>query len=139
MTYRRKHRPVSVERDACLHALGLLGQEIEWNHVPPLALREKLFDANGVHVGYYPDENDPRYLVPMPKADHRAATNGKPHDASGGDIHKIAKAKRLERQTEEFRARLMAKAIKADVKEAFRRSRWPSRPFRNKAKRRTGK
>lgn len=124
---KRKHRPVWVERDACLHLLGLLGKQIEWNHVPPLAMREQVLDGDGNHVGYIPDENDPRYLVPMLKEAHRAATTGKPHDASNGDIHKIAKAKRLEKKQKEFRARLLAKG--SDAEQPPRRK-WPSRPLR---------
>ena len=102
----RKHMSTSIRLDAALNALGLLGLEIQWDHNPPLGLREKITDEAGNVIGYIPDENDPRYIVPMVKQAHRDKTNGKKHDVSNGDIHKIAKASRLSKAQEEFRQRV---------------------------------
>lgn len=110
----RRHMPLSVKLQAALHALGLAGFKINWDHQPPLGLRDKIYDEAGNFVCYDPDENDPRYIVPMIEDAHRAKTSGKRHDASNGDIHKIAKAKRLGESTDEFRRRLLAPTAEPD-------------------------
>lgn len=119
---KRKHMPTSTKLDAALNALGMLGVEINWDHNPPLALREKILNDDGEVIGYIPDENDPRYIVPMIKADHLKKTNGKRHDVSNGDIHKIAKASRLGKKTEEFRRRLASPEETAEVPKQEKRN-----------------
>jgi hypothetical protein len=101
---RRKHRPVSVERDACLHILGLLGKKIEWHHTPPLSHRPQ-----DPHTGLYtPEENDPRHIVPMEVEAHRLQTVGDGSPLSG-DISVAAKVKRVTEAHEEFRRKVLAK------------------------------
>jgi hypothetical protein len=101
---RRKHRPVSVERDACLELLGLLGKKIEWHHMPPLSQRPQ-----DPHTGLYtPDENDPRHIVPMEVEAHRLQTVGDRRPLSG-DISVAAKIKRVTKDQEEFRRKVLAK------------------------------
>lgn len=121
----RKHMPVSVKLNAALNALGLLGMTIEFDHQPPLAFREKVLDSDGHIVGYIPDENDPRYIVPMIRDAHRRKTNGKPHDASDGDIHKAAKIKRLTETEQEFRRRL----LEPEEREKPKATKWAKRKF----------
>lgn len=123
----RKHMNLSVKLDSTLNQLGMLGLEIQWDHQPPLGMREKIRDEDGNVIGYIPDENDPRYIVPMIKDAHRLKTNGKPHDVSNGDIHKIAKASRIGKAEQEFRRRLLAKGEEPDEEKP--KSRWPKRKF----------
>lgn len=129
---RRKHMPVSVKLEAALNALNMHGMSVQWDHNPPLAMREKVLNEDGELVGYIPDENDPRYIVPMITDLHRAKTNGKPHDASNGDIHKIAKLKRLSAKHEEFRRRLATPETREESERP--KSRWPKRKFRSNAR-----
>lgn len=62
----------------------------------------------------------------------RKKTNGKPATAADGDLHKIAKAKRLERARAEHEAVVLGKGNPPAYVRP--RSRIPSRPFPKKAK-----
>lgn len=127
---KRKHRSMRVERDAALHKLGLLGVKVEWNHTPPLGLREQVKDESGNVIGYMPDENDPRYLEPVAAEDHAAITNGKPHVKVDGDKSKIAKAKRLAKGQELLREILADRQAEREARKAkTAKSKWPSRKF----------
>lgn len=122
----RRHRPVSVERDACLILLGFdPPHPIEWQHDPPLGIRPYR-DEDGRRV-YMPDENDPRHIRPMRPADHKEETYGPKARASavGTDRHTIDRTKRIETEQAAFRQRLLAKS-KGKPKP---RSKWASRPF----------
>jgi hypothetical protein len=94
--------------EACLRALGLDPNEVQWDHSPPLALR----DYDDATQRYTPDELDPAHLYPMPTHDkvnpetgetmigHRTKTSGTPKGqkvvhVADGDQHKIAKADRI--------------------------------------------
>ena len=128
----RKHMPVSVKLDAALHALGLLGMVIEFDHQPPLSFREPVKDSEGHIIGYIPDENDPRYIVPMIRDAHRAKTNGKKHDVSNGDIHKAGKIKRLSETEQEFRRKL----LEPEEREKPKATKWAKRKFSSRRMRR---
>lgn len=132
VTRRRKHRPISVERDAALHALGLLGKKINWDHRP--ALSHRPYDP--VTGLYDPDENDPRYLYPILAEENKVLANGN-HIPLSGDTSVAAKLKRLAADQEEYRRRLLAKDAgdepPAPIKK--RRSRpIPGRPFQTRRK-----
>ncbi len=120
MTRRRKHRPVSVERDAALWALGIDPADVEWHHEPPLAMRP-IDPATGL---YAPDENDPRHIIPMARVDHRART---PKDVSA-----VAKVKRVTRRHDEFRQRLLAKDAGRKAPETKPKRKIHSRPWPKK-------
>lgn len=123
----RKYRPVSVERDAALNALGLLGKKIQYDHEPPLGMR--CFDsATGL---YDPDENDARYIVPRLAEDHDIKTNGT-HVPLSGDKSKIAKLVRVEEKQADYIAAMSEKQCGQKRK---RKSKWPSRPMRGGGKR----
>lgn len=66
-------------------------------------------------------------LVPMLRSDHRERT-------AKIDIPAIAKSKRLTREQERFRATVTAKSGQGEAP-APRKSKWPSRPFPKRAKR----
>lgn len=125
---KRRYRPVSVERDACLNAMGLLGKDIHYDHRP--ALSHRPFDP--VTGLYTPDENDPRFLFPVLAETNRALNVGT-HVPLSGDTSVAAKLKRVARKAEEFRQRLLAKTD-AVAAPAPKRRAIPSRPFQKKRK-----
>lgn len=89
----RKAIPLGVKLHACLLLLGFSDEDIaagiDWDHQPALAFRE-IVDGRMV-----PDANDPRYIRPMRKADHKVKTVGTRATTAGSDIHMAAKVKRL--------------------------------------------
>lgn len=146
---KRKAIPLRVKLDAALIALGLDPKAVQFDHSPPIALRQ----VNAAGDDYVPNQLDPRHIVPMSTAAHRTKTSGTPPGqkvvhVADGDQHKIAKADRLER------ARRLMEADNAAALEMYRadplapvrtspgvpRSAWPkgrkmqSRPFPKKAR-----
>lgn len=95
---KRRHMPLLVKLEAALRALGLEPKDVEWDHSPPLAYRVWVPEKND----YDPPENDPRYIRPISKAEHREIS-AKVHTPGA------AKTKRLSRKQEEFRQRMLAK------------------------------
>lgn len=94
----RKAIPLHVKLHACLLLLGFTDEDIAaglcWDHSPPLGLRAVV---DGVMT---PAPNDPHHLRPMSQADHARQTFGPSKATSaGGDIHAIAKVKRLNGET----------------------------------------
>lgn len=129
-TSRRKPVPLRAQLHAALRQLGWEPHEAELDHDPALALRDWDAEANDT----VPPANDPRYLVWRPVEDHRAKTFGpggeKRVTTAGGDIHAIAKAKRLARGASDFDRRLLAKATGEDQQQERRPTRKiASRPF----------
>lgn len=107
----RKAITLGVKLHACLLLLGFSDEDIEagidFDHQPALGLRE-IVDGKMV-----PDSNDPHFLRPMRKTDHKLKTSGRSNvTVAGSDQHNIAKVKRLNGTT--------AKRPK---------KKWPSRPF----------
>ena len=125
---KRRHIPLAVKLAACLDAMGMTGEAIEWEHTIPLGLR-----AYDEMTGLYsPDEMDPRYLRPMAKGQHKLKTFGG-HVPLSGDVSRIAKMKRLTAGESAFRERLLAKDA-GDAPPAKPGRRWASRPFSSKRK-----
>lgn len=122
----RKAIPIGVRLAACLDMLGLLGIELDWDHNPALALRE----IDPVTGDTIPSANDPRYIRPMLREDHRMKTFGSKATTAGSDIHAIARVKRLARKQEEFRQRILEKLPKEDRPP----SKWPKRGFQRRLK-----
>lgn len=95
-------------------------QECEFDHIHARALGGS-------------DELD--NLRPLCPACHKIKTNGlggeKRIASAGSDKNAIAKARRITKKEEEFRARLLAKAEGAPL---VTKSRWPSRPFPKRRK-----
>jgi hypothetical protein len=90
----KRHRPaipLLVKYLAVLRHFGLKPGDIEFDHDPPLALRE--YDE--ASRTYSPPANDPDRIVMLLKADHRAKTHHPrgPHTTIGSDQHAIHKAK----------------------------------------------
>lgn len=79
---------------------------------------------HGVHVAI-DGSNHPTNLTPMLTAAHREKTNKV-------DIPQIAKTKRIKKQQEEFRQRLLAKTGAADdvsISTTTKRRKWRSKPL----------
>lgn len=119
MPEKRRPVPMRVQRDAALRQLGELmrgkgfeAHELELDHDPALALRPKNPET-GEHE---PHQHDSRYLVWRPKAEHAEKTNGvrlgesKNASRIEGDKQMISRAKRLSKDEEAFRARVLAKS-----------------------------
>lgn len=125
MSSLRKHIPLKAQLHAALYQLGFEPHEVELDHDPALALRERC-PTTGDTI---PAANDPKFLVWRPIADHRQKTFGKGGEKRvttlGSDIHAIAKTRRLSKEHEEFRRRLLEKPPRQERP----KSRWPKRKF----------
>ena len=124
---KRPHMPLSIKLSSALIALGFHPRaaakaagielpplplpysedtkevnEIEWHHQPSLGLR--VVDGDD----WLPKANDPRFIVPIAKAEHARQTNGDPAIPLSGDKSRISKTDRLQKDEAEFRARLEA-------------------------------
>lgn len=126
---KRVHMSLSIKLSAALYALGLDPDDVEYDHCPALAMRP-VDPATGDTV---PPANDPRYIVPRSRADHKAKTFGTSIPLSG-DISQIRKLDRVEEKHAAFRQKVLAKTTPADVAPAQRRRACaiPSRPFQKK-------
>lgn len=91
---KRKAIPMRVQRDACLLALGMQPDQVEFHHNPPIELRPLNDDGTDT----IPAMNDPRHIEPMLSEAHKRETFGDPAIPLSGDVSKIAKTKRLERK-----------------------------------------
>lgn len=87
---RRKHIPLSVKLEVLLAEKGLKPADVEWDHEPPLAMRE--WDEAAQDT--VPAANDPRYIQCLVKADHHIKTNGTKATTAGSDKNKLAKIER---------------------------------------------
>lgn len=124
----RPHMSLSVKLAACLDALGFKpDDEIEWDHVWALGLRERTADG-----GYIPDANDPRYIRPRLKDGHAVKTRGNGATTAGSDVGNMRHLRDLTRKEREFRERLLMKeAGKRIIGGKPKKYQWPSRPFSN--------
>lgn len=128
---RRKHIALAKQLAAALRQLGLKVPRLD--HTPPLALREKVYDAEGNHVGYIPAEDDPPHLQWLEdgiedraEGTHARKTFGNYATSAGGDAHAIAKVDRITDQQAEHRRRMLAKNEPANSLERTKRKRaWP--------------
>jgi hypothetical protein len=114
--------------------LGFTDEEInggiDWNHNPPLALR--FVDPDTGEIS--PAANDPKYIEPLRRKDHHKRTFGTPATTAGSDIHAIAKAKRLAKEQEEARRRMLAKSDGSQEIKPRKKTKWASRPFPKRKK-----
>lgn len=130
MTPTRKSIPLSVKVQAALIALGIDPSAVDWHHEPPLAMRP----VNPKTGDTEPPANDPRHIVPLARADHKARTFGT-HVPLSGDVQKIKKLRRVEKKAEAFRARLLAKRVIQKHRAKRQGGSIPSRPFPKAIKR----
>ncbi|MDR6954189.1 hypothetical protein J2X65_003557 [Ancylobacter sp. 3268] len=101
-------------------------------HLP--AMSDCEFDH--IHARALGGSDDLENMRPLCPSCHKVKTNGlggeKRIASAGSDKHAIAKARRISKNEEAFRQRLLAK--QAGDEPAPRKSRWPSRPFPKRKK-----
>lgn len=118
----RAHICMRLQRDVALHQLGLDPATAELDHVPAIGLRA----VNAALRDYDPPQLDPRYLRWRDPVEHKTKTFGNKATTAGSDIHLIAKSKRITREQEEFRRRILTKQPGKSARPA---SKWPKRKF----------
>lgn len=121
---KRKSIPLGVKLAAAIHLLGLDPEDLDWHHQPPIAMRP-IDPITGETI---PAQNDPKFIIPMARAAHKARTFGD-HVPLSGDVQQIKKLRRIEKEAAAFRARLLAKASGDDPPPQKRRHSWPKRKF----------
>lgn len=102
----------------CGDRLGAL-ERLDWDHAHALA-------RGGA--------DEPENIQAVHRACHRIKTSGKPATTRGSDIAEIAKTRRLTKQEQEFRTRLLAPEPKPEKPTKFK---WPKRPMGQKQRRTT--
>lgn len=136
----RKPIPVLVKLDVvirqdgkcktCGERLGTLSNT-QFDHVPAIQLRGWDDEARDTS----PRSNDPDAIEAKHTDCHKAKTTGRKGEsklnAVNGDTTLIAKQRRLEKQEEEFRRRLLTKNDVDEPPEQTRKYRWPKRPIRS--------
>ena len=91
-TPKRPHIGLRLKLEVALRQLGLDPKTCQLDHDPALARRLRNEDGT-----YFPDANDPKYLVWLDPETHKLKTFGKSKaTTSGSDIGEIAKTRRLE-------------------------------------------
>lgn len=127
---RRKAIPAMVKLEVALRALGLSIKRVRFDHEPALELRP--LNAEGTDT--VPPANDPLFIQILTVEDHAEKTFGTKATTAGSDINKIAKHRRITREQEEYRRRMLAKTGQAEggeVKQERRKRAWPKRPMRS--------
>ena len=71
-------------------------RELHLDHDPPLASREKILNEIGEVVGYFPDANDPKWLIYRVDAAHKFKTNVRGEGAQYPDRALIKRQRRRE-------------------------------------------
>lgn len=102
---RRRAIPLSVKLEVALAAMGLTLADVDFDHTPPLQLRE----WDPVAGDTIPPANDPAHIQLLTKAEHKRKTFGGPATVADGDLHRIAKTRRLTEREREFRRKLLIK------------------------------
>lgn len=132
---KRPYIPLAARLEAALRQLGLDPATAELDHDPALELRDRVPIVGPIpsakkltHIPdpnpspiigwkYFPDANDPRYLVWRSKAEHATKTNGPGNEkritTRGGDHGDAAHLRRVTKKEAAFRARLLAKGHSA--------------------------
>lgn len=130
---RRKAIPDRVKLIAALRALGLTIEEVNFDHDPPLALRE--YDEAARDT--VPPANSPEHITMLLVSQHKTKTFGpggeKRITTAGSDIGNIKKVRHLTKAQEEHRRRMLAKTEREDEPQpAKRKAKWPTRKFGRK-------
>lgn len=101
---KRREPPLSVKLEVALRALGLTEAQINWSHEPALGLRA----INEAGTDYEPPQHDPGYLFIRLRPDHAHITF-KDNGTGRSDITTIAKVKRLTKEQEDFRRKVLSR------------------------------
>lgn len=119
---KRRPPPLKIQLRVALIQLGLDPDNVRLDHTPPLGLREIDEEADE----WTPHQHSERHLQFLSTKIHDVKTAGAGATVADGDIHKIAKSRRLAHKEAEFRERLLDRPAKADKP----KSKWPKRKFR---------
>jgi hypothetical protein len=120
-----KNEVIDRQEGRCAECGLELADKTEFDHRPPLILREIIADA------YFPPQNHPDFIDAVHKPCHLKRTVGRTSGASktvttkGSDAYLAAKFRKLERN----------KPAKKSSKLANRATRWPKRAFPKRTKR----
>ncbi|ARQ95276.1 hypothetical protein [Bradyrhizobium phage BDU-MI-1] len=114
----------------CSERLGKL-EDVEFDHVPALQLR--CWDPEAKNT--IPPANDVDHIFAKHIDCHAAKTFGSKASKRGADVTEIARTKRIARETEAFRQRMLAKGDPdAEPTPDRKKTRWPKRPFPKRGK-----
>jgi hypothetical protein len=132
----RKAIPVTVKLEVvirqhslcakCGERLGKL-DDTQFDHVPAVQLR--CWDPEAKDVT--PRSNDPEFIFAKHADCHAKKTFGSREELTRGDVTEIARTKRIAKDTEDFRRRMLAKTDHdVEVPPPRRpKKKWLSRPF----------
>ena len=127
---RRKAIPDRVKLIVTLRELGLTIAEVNFDHHPMLEMRP-INEETGETI---PPANDPDGIRLLMITDHKRKTFGPGGETrittAGGDIHALAHTRRLTKDQEDFRRRLLAKE---PGQPRQRTGKWPTRKFNNRS------
>jgi hypothetical protein len=115
----------------CRERLGRL-EDTQFDHVPAVQLR--CWDPEAKDT--LPPSNDVEHIFAKHTDCHAEKTFGSKASKRGADVTEIARTKRITRDTEEFRQRMLAKVDPdvPQVEEPRRKRKWPKRPFPKRGK-----
>jgi len=109
----------------CTEKLGKL-EDTQFDHVPAVQLR--CWDP--VAKDTIPPSNDEEHIFAKHVDCHAEKTFGSKASKRGADVTEIARTKRIAKETEEFRRRMLQK-LDPELEERPKKTKkqWPSRPF----------
>ncbi len=127
---RRKTIPLLVKLQVALRELGYRIEEVQWDHTPPLALRE----WDPVARDTVPPANCPEHIQILSISAHKLKTTGRRGESDlsisfDGDVSRIAKAKSIADSERAYRDRLLRKEPGQPREKS---TRWGKRPMRSK-------
>ena len=114
----------------CRERLGKL-EDTQFDHVPALQLR--CWDPEAKNT--IPPANDVDSIFAKHTDCHAAKTFGSKASKRGADVTEIARTKRIAKDTEAFRQRMLAKGDpEAEPQPTRPKKQWPKRPFPKRGK-----
>ena len=129
-----KLKVVLRQNGKCTHCNAQLGEldGLEFDHVPALQLRIWCEETKDT----IPPVNSVEHIEAKHSDCHDVKTYGSKATGRGSDITEIARTKRLNRETEEFRRRILAKTEGDDLPPSSKKKhRWPKRKFASRGRR----
>lgn len=118
----------------CRERLGKL-DDVQFDHVPAVQLR--CWDPEAKDT--IPPSNDVEHIFAKHIDCHAAKTFGSKASKRGADVTEIARTKRISKETEAFRQRILAKSDpEVEPPPDRKKTRWPKRPFPKRGKNESG-
>lgn len=136
----RKTIPVTVKLQVVIRQHSLCAEcgarlerleDIEFDHIPAVQLR--CWDPEAKDTT--PGSNDPEFIFAKHVDCHAKKTFGTKSSKRGADVTEIARTKRVAKETEAFRRRMLAKGDPDALEDPKQpKKKWPSRPFEKRGK-----